>query len=74
MNKIKATTIYDEISESSLKDMHHCIRRCLEEDDKNESIDKKYGVRTYPDWTAQKNEIELSMTKRGIDFSAIENL
>ena len=64
---------YDYWADSSLKELHESIKRCLEKDD-NTSIyeDKLYGVRELSGWKEHLFGIEKELKNRKIDFIELD--
>lgn len=59
--------LYRTVSENYLRMLHDAMHRALKEDD--EAVgEKKYGVREYPDFREQSDQLEETMTDRGIPF------
>lgn len=59
------------LSNNGLKLLHETTGEALKEDDALPKGSKKYGVREYPDWRAQSDEIEAELTKRLEAFTPI---
>lgn len=59
------------LSTNGLRLLHRTIAEALAEDDRQPSGAKTYGVREYPDWRQQADEIEAELTARGEDFVSI---
>jgi len=63
---------YSHYSIESLKELHHSVRKCLEEDDNTpEGEDKPYGVREFSDWAEHLTKIETELSKKGANFTPI---
>lgn len=60
------------LSDGSLIDLHALIREALESDDRSADGRKLYGVRDYPDWRRQANDLEAEMRRRSIAFEPID--
>lgn len=62
-----------KMSDKSIKAQHKAIFDCLNIDDSLVASGKaeQYGVRIYPDWKEQKDEIEAELTRRGISYTPI---
>ena len=52
------------VSTAGLLELHKAIQKALDEDDKLPNGQKKYGVREYPDFRQQADEIERELDKR----------
>lgn len=64
--------IYTKLSTATLRDFHDAIRRCLEEDDSApQGQMKPYGVREYPDWKEQLDNIEVELSRRSESYTPI---
>lgn len=64
--------IYSKLSTATLKDLHDVIRQCLSEDDATpQGQMKPYGVREYPDWKGQLDNIEAVLSFRSESYTPI---
>ena len=59
------------LSTNGLKLLHETIARALAEDDALPANGKIYGVREYPDWRAEADEIESELAARGEVFNPV---
>jgi hypothetical protein len=64
--------IYHKVSTPTLLDMHSAIQKAMDEDDKNPSPEKIYGVRVYPDWRAHSDKIENVLDSRSAAYIKIK--
>jgi hypothetical protein len=64
--------IYSKLSTETLKDFHAAIQKCLAEDDATpQGQMKPYGVREYPDWKEQLDNIEAELSRRSESYTPI---
>jgi hypothetical protein len=59
------------LSSSALLDLHKAIQRALQEDDKLPTRQKEYGVREFPDFRQEADEIETELDNRREPYSKI---
>ena len=52
--------------------LHKTIANALREDDRHQAPDKLYGVREFPDWRQEADDLEHELRKRNVDFKPIE--
>lgn len=57
-------TYIQRLSTSGLRESHQAIREALQENDRLLSKQKKYGVREFPDFREEIDEIERELDER----------
>ena len=63
---------FDRFSESGLRMLHDAVRKALDEDDQiPKGQPKQYEVRELPDWKEWADDLETTMSKRGIQHRKI---
>lgn len=61
-----------KMSDNGLKGMQRAVRdRLADEDAQPAGQEKIYGVREYPDWKAQSDEMETELDRRGISYDKV---
>jgi len=65
------TKIAKNLSDTSLNELHDCIKKCLKSDDEGISSEH-YGVRKYRDWRKQADIFEAELRERGNEFEPID--
>jgi hypothetical protein len=59
------------LSTSGLLELYKAIQKALEEDDRLPNGQKKYGVREFPDFRQEADEIERELDKRQREYVRI---
>lgn len=59
---------YQNLSTSSVRDLHLAIHRALAEDDARLPHQREYGVRLTPDWKVHADALEAVLASRGVWF------
>lgn len=63
---------YEKLSTPTLQDFHSSIADCLQVDDNTRAgTMKPYGVREFPDWKEQLDQLEIELVKREASFTPI---
>ncbi|MDI9847828.1 hypothetical protein QM467_07150 [Rhodoblastus sp. 17X3] len=60
-----------ELSDQSLRDLHDLIQEAMKTDDQSQSVEKPYGVRSFPAWRRQADQFEAELEKRALPYEKI---